>query len=1243
MIMIKPTLKFLLIPLLLQATPFFNSDAAGLAVEKRIKNFQHLRADNTTLSSQRYCVVQGSEAHSSSDISKKGSTSLSQSTEIEQYEMKIHKSFYAGDYYGMFDSIEGLLLKYPENPEAFLYCYELARLTDVYGCKRVVETLNRIISSIEKSKGFEERNISLLILKLELERLLYRYNRDEAVKLSGKLYPLRRWLLLGPYKRYGNSDLDYAFMPEITTRLDFSGLKKKRINVKNPRGFVDMKRRLYPEEGIAYAVTTIDHPKPIKIRLYSNSAYKLFINGRQVVTNVKGKTFRNYRIIRVWGAPSKTIMIKLLKSDSWAFRVLVTDDMDRIINPSCDPNKMVFSDFKHIEQMDYPFEHLMDRAGIDEGEAYLRLGSFFYELGSREAIEFYRKSLSKEESYLTLYLLASSMIDFSNGERDSSFYTEGWQIMTRLASKHPDFIPAQHKRFQRLIQRRSILQAYFEGKALLDKADSFLPLRLDFIDLLIALGYDKEFEEEIISFMKSFPSSSSPLKMKYKFYRNKDINKVIDLCKRILEGEHSKGYLGRLISIYSKHGRYAEGIELIKRHDHEGDFTKKLIDMYINSNNFAKAKRVIFQEMVKKDDPFFNLKLGHINFIQDVDPTMYWKKALAVDPSLFTLNDYLYYIAEREMKNPLNEHKKDRFIDHILSWGLSDLEGASSAIIHRGMIFILNNDGSSRVYCEDIIHVGDEQGIKRWGEYAVHFRGDFHPLRIRVFNNNGNFSDSYRISKINGTNYINLASLKKESIAHISYYIDNPIMEPRGSLFFVTPFTLIHDFNQPILHFSTQVITPRNMELDFSFNRDLQISSEEIDDSLIYSLKLANCSKIIREKNMGSSLNYLPYFAFSTMKGLKDLIYWYNSLLVDAFHIDPNELKDRFKGKSISDVAGNVYEYVSRDIDLRSNLLFYPEKARNTLYKKSGTVEDKVILAKAILDVLGIRSFIALAKRDDLPNFGSFITPYAFSNILLYVPIDEKSGIWMDFSNQYIHCGAVNDSIADTDAVVMIGDNYEIKKIDEYGSDSTVADFLITLDNRGNAQYNIKMDFYGKRGNIREHFRNNIYNEDVINFYIGRIIPSISIDEYGIDNFRNYKDPFEIWVKGDSFTLATMGKNKMILQPILKRSKIYDYVRYAERKHPLIITSGIEERDKYVYILPPEFHSFEADENHIINSIFGSAKIQIKKAKGTDTLLITKEVRVTKSKIMPSQYNKFLEFCLKLKKIELRNITIKKG
>ena len=1153
------------------------------------------------------------------------------------YEAAVMESFSRGDYYQLYDSIERLLLNYYNKPETYLYYSDLYRLKDVHGYERVSKTIRSIMRAIEGADGLSGRNSCLIALKLELEKVLYRIDRKQAERLSGELHPVRTWRVFGPYFKFGIADMDYPFLPELTTSIDNLDLKGKKVYLKKPSGVLDCKRYLYPHKEIAYAVTTLQVAHPVKLRIYSTASYKLFVNGKEVLRNIRGELYRRYRVVRVWGTDNISVMMKMSGSHSWSFRLIITDDDDTIIEPKVGSEELVFSDFQFLEELDYPYEHLVKEARENPVRGFNLLGTYFDELDSTESIRYYRESVRRRYDPVRQYFLASAMIEYSYGEKDSELYMEGWRIIDELARKYDDFMPAQYRRFKRLIEGKNFQLAYSLGERLYTESKLFFPFRMVFINLMRSLGYEKEFTEHVSYLARDFPHSVEPVRFLASYSREKNVSDSIAHYRRILQSAYDEKALLSLIEVYYQQGDYDAAVKVIGEFDHDGSFTKHLVDVLIDRGDFKRAKRIIFKELLNRDDPYYYYKLGEMSYKRDLDPSMYWEKLLAVDPSYFNIGEFLEYIQDGKLSHPLAKYCDYRVEDAIISALLHKREGTGSHIIFRSRIYKLNRDGSSRAFFEEVIEVKDQQSIDRWGEYRVPSRGELYPVRVRVYHADGSFTDSYRIEKINGDYYINISSLRVGSIIHLAYYLDFPIVEPRRSSFFSVPFTIIQDYNEPVSSFLLRVIAPREIDIHFCFNRGVKVSRSFAEDQIIHTATLDNLDSIHEEGFSGNKLNHLPFYSFTSMRDLKEFVVWYNGLLRGAFDLD-DEI-EKFKGGDIRGTLQRVYSFVAHEIELLNNVLYYPEKSRNIAFRKSGSAEDKVILAKSILDRIGIRSYIAFTREQYFPDIGGYIAPAMFTRILLYVPLDKKNEIWMDFSNQFYPCGHVDEGVNNADAVILVGNNYEIKEVRVPSVHKRTGQYKVSLDPLGNAEVEINLSFSGSAGQIRELFKT-VYIEDAVCSYVGRIVPSISIDAFKINNQDTNEKPLHIWIEGEGYSLATIGKNMLMLQPIINKCNVYYYIRDNKRKLPLLIVNPIEEEEEYRYILPAHFRAVSVDEEYEISDDYGVAKIVLKKDRGIREMIVRKKIFIKKQLILPEAYSDFLDFCMKIKTMENRNVIL---
>ena len=95
----------------------------------------------------------------------------------------------------------------------------------------------------------------------------------------------------------------------------------------------------------------------------------------------------------------------------------------------------------------------------------------------------------------------------------------------------------------------------------------------------------------------------------------------------------------------------------------------------------------------------------------------------------------------------------------------------------------------------------------------------------------------------------------------------------------------------------------------------------------------------------------------------------------------------------------------------RGDISFGPDEMNSVLRSGEGTVEERTLLAKVILEKNGIKSFISFRKnRDGL-----------IEKIMLYVPEKRDSGYWLDFYGD----GILEKMESGYEALVLTGEGFE--------------------------------------------------------------------------------------------------------------------------------------------------------------------------------------------------------------------------
>ncbi|MCU0844805.1 MAG: hypothetical protein MUC76_07760 [Spirochaetes bacterium] len=1162
--------------------------------------------------------------------------------DIRAYEERIFRNFAGGDYYALYDSIEAMVLRFPDAPESALYFTDLITLADLHGFARVDGVLARIMAGLDMGNA-PNANLYRLSILIARERLASRFSPLKAIEHAKLLHPVRYWMVSGPYHKFGAADLEYAFLPEIASLEKGNEARWKRVVADEKTGDIDFRRILYPERGVAYATTTLSPGGPVRLRVYSPCAYRLLINGREAVANIDAGIRRSVRVIEAKAKENITIVVKLYADDEWRFRLIVTDMNDKPVPVKASSDRPATGTCEFREVLDFPHDLLVGRLHGGAPGASFHLGSYFRERDSREAIEYFRKGKSFEDSHPSLYFLAESLLESAGNDKSSAEYVEAAGIYQELCEADASFIPAQHRRLQILERRRAMAEAHTIGRSLVRRAPLFLPLRESYSALLSGLGYEKEFEEDIADFAKAFPSVPAPRKSLAAHNRWRNPALAARLYREILASGFDKTSFETLIDIYRGMERHGDIIALVDEHDRFGGYGRERIDALIDMGDYERASRSLLERVALKDDPEDYLRLGRIGYLEGEVPSLNWGRMLAIAPSYYMTGDLLDYLAGAGLEPPMARDRQEKGEDYITSLRSGEKKGAGvpSEVIYRERIYRLNADGSSRAFCEDVIYVHDSRGIERYGEFRLEHGDRVYPMRARVYNEDGSYSDAGRIIRVDGASYLSLPSLGERSIIHIAYYADNPFDLQGSSRIFATPITTIHDFDEALGVFSLRVIAPEEMDVKIVYTGGA-VTHRRRDGMIEYSARSESHKPVRMERSMGDRLQYLPLYAISTMRNREEFAIWYNGLVRDAFALPGDDIRARFAGGSVDETARRIYAFVSREIDLSGNVLYFPEKAATTMMKRRGTPEDKAVLARAMLESLGIRSYFAFTSGRDFPDLRGFVSPGIFSHVLLYVPIDRLAGVWMDFSQAYNGYGVVDPEIEGTEAMVIIRDRTETRTVSALRMSGSRIGIKVQIDNRGNAFFNGGIRFHGAREDVRSLFQDVQSREEMVNRLLSKMFPAFSLDDYRITGLEAVDSPLELAIKGRAFSISTIAPDRIIISPVLNASEVLRHVDDRHRKHPFYLVRPVNESEAYSYILPEEYRGATLQREDVVRCRFGYAILRVSKSPGSNELEVDKEVHVNAVSIDPAEYGEFVDFSTAIRQAEQRHIIIEK-
>lgn len=1133
-----------------------------------------------------------------------------------------------GDDLLLYQEIHKQIVNTPQDPRCVILIKRFFDFVDSIGYKRIINDSIYIEKALGGIKNIRLRNN--LILHYAIERARF-YEGLDCIRgriESEKIYPIREWSLIGPYNDHGDGNANYQYAPEL---LSESGLRKigKKIRNKNVNGYLYCNEYFLPFKGIVYLHTAFKVNKPIKVRIQSKARYKAFINNKLVISNY-ALDYQNERIIGISSGHGVQLVIKVFNGQLHPIRVIATDENDIPIKVL---GKISHNDILSVnaeEEIDYA-QQLCLQQETDDHSRIRKIGDYFYFLDSPQAISSYRTLYGTEQSIMSKYLLARSLLKHGQNDVGGAFYSEGWRYLNEIINHHPEFIPARYLEMRQFIERKEYQRALQIAERLIIKAPRFLNARCDALRLYKKLGYEMEFIEQYTKAIEQYPLSLPLLQLKAQFMFSRSRLKYTDVLNDLFKEKKDAKVIRLIMQNYITRGQYEKARNHYKEYGKENILQQEYIQLLLAMGNKDEAKKVLFQEIVEKDNSYYYYLLGGIDIQLDDDPGLYWQKFLELTPESNYLRDYLDFNSTEVLQSYPKYFAKDDIIKNGFKKNGSRFP---TEVLYKNITYMIYPNGSGRVFCEDIVLVNNDTGVKKWGDFRIPLSGSFIPLSIRIYKKNDGYSETYTILKSDHTTVINFHNLRKGDIIQVVYLIDNPRFKIHNGNNIASSIIELQQYAEPIDEMDFKVILPKSIKLNFMYPPAWKLIESSPGDYREYSFHVNNLRGIEKEEHDGGKLNNLPCIAFSSIKNTNDFIIWYNGMIEDKLHLlnIPEEIKIH-QNKPSLEVIRSVYEYVKKNISIQNNVLFMPDYVENTLYRKRGSPEDAILLTKSILDFLGIHSYIALAQGMLRPEYNNYIGPDNFSHILLYIPMDKSSSIWIDYSEESLPCGIVSSMIEGSKGFIILSNDFIIKKIENRAQKRRSVKYRITIDEKGTQMVDAIMKFENGYDSIREIFNAATSIELKYN-YIQNIYNGIFIKKVFINNENERYLPLIIQFNGGVLSKVIIGKKEMLIGTILSTNPIIDNIQYPERENPLYITSRIDEQDEYIYDIPKNYSNCRINQVKEISSKYGKLIVSVNKESNSCQFRVTRKFLIYQGKITTNDYNELLKFCLEVNKIE---------
>lgn len=367
-------------------------------------------------------------------------------------------------------------------------------------------------------------------------------------------------------------------------------------------------------------------------------------------------------------------------------------------------------------------------------------------------------------------------------------------------------------------------------------------------------------------------------------------------------------------------------------------------------------------------------------------------------------------------------------------------------------------------------------------------------------------------------------------------------------------------------------------------------------------------------------------------------------------------LSDAEKSK-LTSLTGNIkdtlelirflYKYMqdnTRYVNITLGLGGYqPFDARTVFETGYGDCKALTNYLHALLKYYSIKSYPALviSGRKIVPIIHDFPNFAQFNHMILCVPF-HKDTIWLECTDQLIPFGFLGDFTDNREVLLLTEKGGIFGHTRQYTAKDNIRSCHaeINLDATGSAKLKINTYYKGlEYYNIIQLLRIN-YDEQKKLLYKNMYLPSANIE-----NFNIWEDKQSLpiaCVKEDitSTNFATFSGKYMIMQLNLLNFQGMMKKMLSKRQSDLLIYRTSTQYDTLIYTIPAEYKLESLPEGKDLKSEFGEYRFTV--SANENKVIYTRNFMIKEGRYVPSAYEHFYDFILKVSKYDNSKLMLTK-
>lgn len=557
------------------------------------------------------------------------------------------------------------------------------------------------------------------------------------------------------------------------------------------------------------------------------------------------------------------------------------------------------------------------------------------------------------------------------------------------------------QRMSELFQAGDYPAAYKLGISITEKFPSYFPAYKVFIPLLDVMCRDDEFHQNIRKFSEIFPDSEMRRIWLADFYMTRDKEKFSEIMKSVNIKYMQVKTIETYVYLLCGEKKYTEALTLCSliRGNPQIKFLRTEIIKAAGDNTLL--RKSLFEGAAERDEADFYYQLGLAEMHLGLDPVMYWRKGYSLDDdsgmmrdlsdiyenSILGANDF-YTGVYTDLHPEFSWNGKKRKISiHLFESGRVVLEG------------------------EDILPSGSKLRKKKYSQGETEFSSgeiktsvpyaDGVKILYVLTAKDGLPAPSVFSSVSDGKNrlIVNYKCTGGEEFSVIRY--SGEYTASQKGIITILKELILKAPDENVSQLEYEVIYHGNSAPHVRYNGEALSAGKYSDGIIKYSVN----DKFDEDDKRQAVSDILKFSSDSKFAE------WYSKVLTYTEKYS-DEIRITFpENDNIENALKKVHFYVMSSVSGRGDISFGPDEINSVLRRGEGTVEERTLLAKVILEKNGIKSFISFRKnRDGL-----------IEKIMLYVPEKRDSGYWLDFYGD----GILEKMESGYEALVLTGEGFE--------------------------------------------------------------------------------------------------------------------------------------------------------------------------------------------------------------------------